>query len=88
MEDTTTTTVGEKAWTGELAVLDHTGDTKLLWNKDNEDEVDAARTTFQSLTKKGYAAFSVNKKGDQGEQIKQFDPTAERIILVPALVGG
>ncbi len=28
------------------------------------------------------------KKGDKGEQIRTFDPDAERIILVKPLVGG
>lgn len=73
---------------GELAILDQTGDTKIIWNKDNEDEVDVAKSSFDKLIGKGYAAFSVKKNGDQGEQIKKFDAKAERIIMVPAMVGG
>jgi hypothetical protein len=73
---------------GELCVLDRTGDTKLIWDSAQEDEVDAARRTFDDLKKKGYAAYSVNKKGDKGEVMKKFDADAERIIMAPALVGG
>jgi hypothetical protein len=73
---------------GEIAVLDRTGDTKLVWDSAQEDEIDAARKMFDDLKKKGYAAFSVKKNGDKGEVIKKFDPEAEKIIMAPALVGG
>lgn len=72
----------------ELCVLDRTGDTKLIWDSAQDDEVEAARRTFDDLKKKGYLAYSVNKKGDKGEVMKKFDPDAERIIMAPALVGG
>jgi len=73
---------------GELTVLDHTGDTKLVWDSAQDDEIEAARKMFNDLKKKGYAAFSVTKKGDKGELLKAFDPDAERIIMAPALQGG
>lgn len=73
---------------GELSVLDRTGDTKLIWDSAQDDEVEAARRTFNDLKAKGYLAYSVNKKGDKGEVMKKFDPDAERIIMAPALVGG
>jgi hypothetical protein len=73
---------------GELAVMDHTGDTKIIWSRDNQDEIDNARRTFADLRGKGYAAFKVDKKGDKAEQVHEFDPKVERLIFVPALVGG
>ncbi len=73
---------------GELSVMDHTGDIKLIWDSDNDDEVDLARKQFKEAKKKGYAAFSVNKKGDKGEVIQEFDPNAEKIIMAPPLAGG
>jgi len=30
---------------GETACVDHTGDTKIIWSKDNADEVEVARTS-------------------------------------------
>ncbi len=73
----------------EMAVLDRTGDTKIMWDSDNKDEVDAARKTFDDLVKvKKMMAFKVKKSGKQGEQIKEFDPSAERLIIMPALQGG
>lgn len=74
---------------GELAILDDTGDTKVMWSKDNDDEVDAARAQFNTLTRKGYTAYrATGKDGKKGEQIREFDPDAERIILVPPVQGG
>lgn len=72
-----------------MAIQDETGDTKILWSKDNEDEVDNARRTFNDMKKKGYTAFSVvGKKGEQGEQMRDFDPDAERIIFTKPAQGG
>lgn len=73
---------------GEMAVMDRTGDTKTVWDSDNAAEVEIARETFEKFKKKGYAAFSVTKKGDKDEQIHKFDPEAEKIIFVPPIVGG
>lgn len=77
-------------YTGMMAELSERGDTKILWNKDNPDEVAAARKTFDDLvTNKRFAAFRVEgKKGKQGERMTKFDPEAERIILVPPMRGG
>ncbi len=78
-----------------LAVMGEPGDTKHIWDKRNEAEVEAARTLFNKLTKKkteggaGYLAFHVTgKEGDKGEQMTKFDPEAERMILVPPMQGG
>ncbi len=73
---------------GELAVMDHTGDTKIIWTRDNPDEVENARRTFTDLRGKGYAAFKVDKKGEKADQIHAFDEKVERIIFVPPMVGG
>jgi hypothetical protein len=74
----------------EMSIMDHTGDTKLMWDSDNPDEVAAAKKTFDELVgKKKMLAYRVSKKGKQsGEVIKEFDPKAERMIITPALAGG
>jgi len=71
-----------------IAVLGSSGDTKSIWDKSNEDEVENARDTFDKLKKKGYLAFSVNKDGSKGVQMSTFDPDAERMIMVPQMQGG
>ena len=73
---------------GELRVLDETGDTKIVWDAEKPDEVENARESFNRLRKKGYAAFSVDRKGEKGRSITEFDPDAEKIILSPPIAGG
>lgn len=73
---------------GEMCIMDETGDTRLMWSQKNKDEVDHARKRFEELKAKGYMAYTVNAKGDQGEVLHSFDAAAERIIMVPRVVGG
>ena len=73
---------------GEMRWLDETGDTKLMWDPENEDEVEAAEQQFNKLIKKGFKAFSVKKDGEKGKEIKTFDSDAGKIIMTPGLVGG
>lgn len=72
----------------EMSVMGNSGDTKVLWDPDNDDEVQCARENFEQLTEKGFAAFSVKRGGDKGSVIKDFDPEAGKIILVPPMAGG
>jgi len=71
-----------------LSILDASGDQRIIWDPDNADDVAHAKETFDSWIKKGRRAFSVNKKGEKDQQIREFDPRAEKVILAPALVGG
>ena len=72
----------------ELAVMDATGDTKHIWDKNNDAEVEAAKALFTSLRKRGYLIYRVDKKGDKGEMLTEFDPNAEKLIASPPMVGG
>lgn len=75
--------------THQMHTLDRTGDQKVMWDADSDEEVEAARETFKRLTKAGYMAYRAEgKRGEQGEQIRAFDPDAERIILVKPHQGG
>lgn len=72
-----------------MAVMDETGDTKIMWSKDNAEEVAEAKETFDRHRKKGFAAFHVTgKDGAKGTQMNEFDPNAERIIFVKQMSGG
>lgn len=87
---TLTSTVDVPAGKALLEVMDRSGDTRVEWDRSNPDEVKSARRTFDELMGKRFMAFSVTgKKGrKQGEQIRTFDETAERIIMTPPLAGG
>lgn len=73
---------------GTMSIMDSTGDTKLVWDPKEKTEVETARKAFQALLDKGFVAFRVAKEGGKGEKIKEFDPLAGSIIMVPKLVGG
>ena len=72
----------------ELAVMDKTGDTKSIWDPDNQAEVEAARSTFNALKKKGYIAYRVGRDGEKAEVMNAFDPDAAQIIMAPPMAGG
>jgi hypothetical protein len=72
-----------------LAIERKAGDTKIVWDKDNRDDVAAAKAAFEKLVKKGrHLAYKVTGKGQPGEQIREFDPNIEAIIMVPQMAGG
>jgi len=64
------------------------GDLKLIWDPENEDEVELAQKQFDEAKEKGFLAFKVKKDGETGKQIKKFDPDAEKIIMTPPIAGG
>jgi hypothetical protein len=73
-----------------MAIMGKEGDTKTMWDPDNEAEVEVARTQFNMLREKKYEAFYVdgddpNKKG---RRMNEFDKDAKRIIFAPRMAGG
>lgn len=73
---------------GQLKIMDGRGDTRVMWDPSRPDEVKAAKKTFDELRAKRYNAYSVAKKGEKGEMIREFDPEAGKIILAPPMAGG
>lgn len=78
----------EEGESGVIVILDRTGDTKHIWDRNSRIEVDEARSLFNRMKEKGMQAWSVTRKGDKDQRITEFDPNAEKIIFAPALVGG
>lgn len=74
---------------GTLAVMGQPGDTKIMWNPDNEDEVKAAKKTWDELVgKKRFIGFRVKRDGEPGERIAEFDASAAKLIIAPPMAGG
>lgn len=71
-----------------LSVIDNTGDTKTIWDPSNDTEVEIARSTFNALRKKNYLIYHVKGNGEKGKAMTEFDPSAEKMIAVPNIVGG
>ena len=68
--------------------MDSTGDSKIMWDPNNADEVAAAKKTFDDLKNKGFVAYSVAPGGMKGEILRTFDSRAEKLIMAPAMAGG
>jgi hypothetical protein len=72
-----------------MSTLDRSGDIRVMWDRENPDEVASARKQFDAALKDGFMAYKAEgKRGDRGEHIRKFDAAAERIILVKQNVGG
>lgn len=73
----------------EMSIMNHTGDVKKQWDPNNAVETADAKRSFDDLRAKGYLAFRVNEKdASKGEQIREFEPNAGSIIMVPPMAGG
>lgn len=72
----------------ELCELNHSGDTKTLWNPDNATEVSIAENAFNEFKRKGFSIFRVDSEGGKGSLMTEFDPDAAKMIAVPRIVGG
>ena len=74
--------------TGDMKVEGGRGDLRVTWNARDTDEVEAARKQFDDLRAKSFLAFAVGDDGEKGNQITEFDPQAQKIILAPPMAGG
>ena len=74
---------------GTMQKMDGSGDTKIVWDPDNREEVENAKKTFDDLVKnKKFAAFTVKKGGEKHKRIYTFDKFEEKLIMVPQFQGG
>lgn len=71
-----------------MQVMDPMGHTTVNWTPGNEADEEVARTTFVTMISRGYNAFRVDLDGGPSARMKDFDPAAKAMILIPQLVGG
>lgn len=65
------------------------GDTETRWSVGNDGEIKIAKERFDESIKRGMLAFSLESLGKcEGEQIMEFDPNANEIVLIPKIAGG
>lgn len=67
------------------------GDKRVIWDKDDIQQIAEAELTFNRLLSEGLKAFRVGLDGQKtSEEISVFDPHAEEIIFVQmaAVTGG
>jgi hypothetical protein len=70
-----------------LSVMDRTGDSRIEWNPDVADEVETARAAYNVAKDKKHLIYRVDANGEK-ELIREFEPTAARIVCVPQTQGG
>jgi hypothetical protein len=76
---------------GKIYVLGREGHTLVEWQVqpvEGDARLLEAEALFGAKLASGYAAFQVDGGLDTAEKIETFQPEAQRIILVPPLVGG
>ena len=63
-----------------IRVIDGTGDTQQRFTPEDVKATAEARSLFERLTGKGYAAFDVSNKGRE-KQIREFSEVGDETIL-------
>jgi len=74
--------------TSVMHTLDRTGDIRTEWDPRKPEEVELARKAFKDAKDKKMLIYRTRADGSKAEQMREFDPTAERIIATPQTVGG
>lgn len=62
-------------------VLDPSGDSRLVWNRNNLDEIKEAKKKFESYIQKGYKAYACRRDGSRGSRIESFDALMEELLI-------
>lgn len=70
-----------------IRVLDDSGDSRILWNRKRQAEVEDARRRFDEYMKKGYRAYVCRSDGSKGARVETFDALLEEIIVAPGQAG-
>jgi len=74
--------------TSTLYVQNKSGDTRIEWDPGVPAEVAAAKAAWDAARDKRYLAYRTRADGSKGEILRNWDPTAERIVMSPQLQGG
>jgi len=59
----------------------------LTWNREDSEETALAKEAFIKYTRRGWLAFKITSDGKK-KLIFTFDPSAEKIQMVPIVEGG
>jgi hypothetical protein len=76
---------------GILRILDQTGDTMIEWRTDDPASVAGVRAQFDQLVRaEKWHAFArdAGARADDATLVRDFDETAEEIVLTRPLMGG
>jgi hypothetical protein len=68
-------------------VMDHTGDTRHHFNREDAQALAKAEERFKELAGLGFTA-AVRTASGGVSKVQSFDPNAEETVFFPRLVGG
>jgi hypothetical protein len=65
------------------------GDKRLIWRADDKESKAKAIEEFKERLKKGWLAFKLNPEDPhKGEMLREFDESAEKIVMTPPVAAG
>ena len=78
---------GEQHW---LSIPDSTGDTRIMWDPRNKDEVAAAEAAFNEAKGRGMIAYVVDAGTGEAtnEVVRKFDKKMGKVIMARQTQGG
>ena len=68
-------------------IMDHTGDTRHVFDRNDSRSLAEAEQRFKALVADGYTA-AVRERSGAAKITRSFDPRAEEALFYPRLVGG
>lgn len=71
-----------------LCVLDKTGDTRLVWDPNDERDVTEARKAFEEAKRQGKTIYRVGDDAHPAAVMHEFDAKAGKFIAVMRMKGG
>jgi hypothetical protein len=78
-----------------MNIMDRSGHQNMQWDSSDPKAVEMARAKFAEYAGRGYQAFAVDVKTERGmteetkgRRIDTFDPTVQKLILIPQMQGG
>jgi hypothetical protein len=63
------------------------GDTQVVWDETDAPSMDRAREMIDRAFREGRGVFSLDADG-VGVRLRQFDPSAREIVVIPQIKGG
>ena len=63
------------------------GDTQVAWDETDAASVEQARAMIDRAFAEGRGVFTMDESGT-GVRLRQFDPSAREIVVIPQIKGG
>lgn len=72
---------------GMIRWMSHEGDTQLAWDETDTKSMEQAQQMVERAFAEGRGVFTIDFEG-VGTRLRQFDPRAREIVVIPQIKGG